>query len=321
MSGRVGSAFDLAAVVALPLWTAAVIAAFLVVVCMLALVRGWPDGRGMTAARVALVLIAALVGSVVIDHVVRRDLAGDRRALDTLAHELTARAIMPGSALACLDAMAGDAVESSCEKALFATPEAAAAAVSYVGAQLSLLAAGHAQAHRLDPSQETMLAHLRRAAELDRFGIVAHVLAVRDGCTPGRCSAFALLQDASRVRANMAERTYASLVNRHAVAWATAADRAVAAHSPTVGPDAPAAGPVAAAKPPSNLFFPSSSSIPAVSIMSAEPTAQPPATTGAADTAAPPTAPRKPPPAQARQPAGNAAAARSAPLPLAPSGQ
>src|SRR5712691_2759030 len=321
MSGRVGSAFDLAAVVALPLWTAAVIAAFFVVVCVLALLRGWPDGRSMMAARVALVLIAALVGSVVIDHVVRRDVAGDQRALDALAHELTARAIMPGSALACLDAMAGDAVESSCEKALFATPEAAAAAVSYVGAQLSLLVAGSAQAHRLDPSQETMLAHLRRAAELDRFGIVAHVLAVRDGCTPGRCSAFALLHDASRVRANMAERTYASFVGRHAVAWASGADRPVAAHSPAVGPEAPAAGPVAAAKPPSNLFFPSSSSIPAVSIMSAEPTAQPPATTGAADTAAPPTPPRKPPPAQARQPASNAAAGRSAPLPLAPSGQ
>jgi hypothetical protein len=320
MSGRVGSAFDLAAVVALPLWTAAVIAAFFVVVCVLALVRGWPDGRSMTVVRVALVLIAALVGSVVIDHVVRRDIAGDRHALDTLAHELTARAIMPGSALACLDAMAGEAVESSCERALFATPEATAAAVSYVGAQLSLLAAGSARAQRLAPSQETMLAHLRRAAELDRFGIVAHVLAVRDGCTPAQCGAFALLRDPSRVRTNLAERTYASLVSRHAVAWVPAADRAVAAHPPAAGPDAPAAGPVAAARPPSNLFFPSSSSIPAVSIMSAEPPAHPPATTGAAETTTPATPPRKPAPAQARQPASNAAA-RPAPLPLAPSGQ
>jgi hypothetical protein len=321
MSNRVGSAFDLAAVVALPLWTAAVIAAFFVVVCVLALARGWPDGRSMTVARVALVLVAALVGSVVIDHVVRQDMAGDRRALDALAHELTARAIMPGSALACLDVMAGEAVETSCEKALFATPEATAAAVSYVGAQLSLLAAGHAQAHRLDPGRETMLAHLRRAAERDRFGIVAHVLAVRDGCTPSRCNAFALLHDASRVRANMVERTYVSLVSRHAVAWVPSADRAVAAHSPAVAPEAPAAAPVAAAKPPSNLFFPSSSSIPAVSIMSAEPAAHPPARTApATETTTPPTPPRKPPPAQARQPAGNAAA-RAAPLPLAPSGQ
>ena len=152
--------------------------------------------------------------------------------------------------------------------------------------KLSLLAAGSAQAQRLAPSQETMLAHLRRAAELDRFGIVAHVLAVRDGCTPAQCGAFAMLHDPSRVRANMAERTYASLVNRHAVAWVPAADRAVAARSPAGGPDAPAAGPVAAAKPPSNLFFPSSSSIPAVSIMNAEPPAapEPPATTAAAET-------------------------------------
>jgi len=65
MSGRVGSAFDLAAVVALPLWTAAVIAAFFVVVCMLALVRGWPDGRSLTVARVALVLIAAVTAILV----------------------------------------------------------------------------------------------------------------------------------------------------------------------------------------------------------------------------------------------------------------
>jgi hypothetical protein len=318
MSSRVGSAFDLATVVALPLWSVAVVAAFLVMVCVLAWARGWRDARSTTVAGVAVVLIAALVGSVVIDHFVHRDIAADRRALDALAHELAARAIVPGSALACLDAMAGDAVESSCEKVLFATPESTAAAVSYVGAQLSLLAAGSAQAHRLDQRQETMLVHLRRTAELDRFGIVAQVLALRDGCTPGQCRAFALLHDASRVRANMVERTYASLVNRHAAAWALGAERPVAAHSPAGAPDTPPAGPVAAAKPPSNLFFPSSSSIPPVSIMSAEPAAQPPATTGTADTAAP----RKPPPpARARQPANNAAAARPAPVPLAPSGQ
>jgi hypothetical protein len=122
--------------------------------------------------RTMLVLIAALVGAVVVDHLVRREFAADRQGLDALTHELSARAIMPGSALACLDALAGDAVENSCEKALFATPEATASAVSYVATQLSLLlAAGNERARRGDQST---LANLRRSVELDRFGIVAH---------------------------------------------------------------------------------------------------------------------------------------------------
>ena len=39
-----------------------------------------------------------------------------------------------------LDPIAGDTVEVACEKVLFASPEATAAAVSYVAAQLSILA-------------------------------------------------------------------------------------------------------------------------------------------------------------------------------------
>ena len=46
------------------------------------------------------------------------------------ALELAARALVPGSALPCLDAIAGDVVEDACEKAIFASPEATAAAVS-----------------------------------------------------------------------------------------------------------------------------------------------------------------------------------------------
>ena len=152
MLSRTGWIFDQADVVALPVWAAVVVAAFIVVGCALAFVRGWTDDRGAIAmmGRVALVLVAALVGLVVIDQVVRRDLAGDRQALAARAQALSARAIMPGSALACLDAMAGETVETACEKALFATPEATAAAVAYVDAQLSLLAAGSQQRRRGD---------------------------------------------------------------------------------------------------------------------------------------------------------------------------
>ena len=113
---------------------------------------------------------------------------------------------------------AGDTVEASCERALFATPEAAATAVSFVSAQLALLADGIAFARR-DPSYEAVLVHLRRTVESDRFGIVAHALSAREGCTPERCRAFALFTDSSRVRTNLAERSYDFYVVRHASGW------------------------------------------------------------------------------------------------------
>jgi len=44
--------------------------------------------------------------------------------------------------------------------------------------------------------------------------LVAHVLAARQGCTSDQCQAFALLNDANRVRSNLAERTYEFYVVR-----------------------------------------------------------------------------------------------------------
>jgi hypothetical protein len=323
MVSRAGWIFDQTDVVALPVWAALAVAAFVVVGCALAFVRGWTDDRGAMMGRVAFVLLAALVGLVVIDQVVRRDLAGDRQALVARAQELNARATMPGSALACLDAMAGETVETFCEKALFATPQATAAAVSYVDAQLALLAAGNQQLRRGDRSHEDMLANLRRAAELDRFGIVAHVLSVRHGCTAEQCAAFAMLNDARRVSRNMTGHTYDAIVDRYAAAWPAAGSHPVAGNAPPAIAEAPAGAPLAGAplagaKLPNNLFLPSSSSIPAVSIMNAEPGASPHDTTGS--TQAPtPTPPRKP---QARPPGNSPTAARpAAPQSLAPSGQ
>ncbi len=80
-------------------------------------------------------------------------------------------------ALACLDGLAGERVETVCEKALFATADSTAAAVSYTAAQISRLPAVAAQG---GPE----LGQLRRVLERDRYGLVAQVLVVRDGCTP-----------------------------------------------------------------------------------------------------------------------------------------
>ena len=49
---------------------------------------------------------------------------------------------------------------------------------------------------------------LRRAVERDRYGLVAHVLVVRDSCQPSNCAAFQSLTDHNQVAANMQERIY-----------------------------------------------------------------------------------------------------------------
>jgi len=281
----------------------------LVLACALPLVRG--RGEGASVAVAILVLILALAGWWARDHFARRDLAAAQRALDARGFELATRAFMPGSALGCLDAIAGETVEAACEKVLFATPEAAAAAVSYVAAQLSLLASAR-ELGRHGETAPGMLA-LRRALEADRFGVVAHVLAVRDGCAPDQCSAFAWLGDTTRIKVNLAERPFDARINTYAASWPAAGGRALASTPPSPAPSA-------AAKVPNNLYFPSATSIPPVNIMTAEPppAQRPPqATTGAAEST-PPTPPRRPQTNSQARPPSSAAPARAAPVSPAP---
>ena len=114
------------------------------------------------------------------------------------------------------------------------------------------------------------MAGLRRAIELDRFGIAAHVLAVRDGCTAERCAAFALLRDADVIKANLKAQVFDQYVSRYAADWnkaAPVAEKAGAGRSPArLSRPPPAKTPVS-----SKYDFPSAASIPPVSIMNAEP--------------------------------------------------
>jgi hypothetical protein len=235
--------------------------------------------------RGALVVVGAVLAWALLDRSSGREHAADRRAFDVRAAELTARAIAPGSPLACLDAVASGPVETGCEKALFASPESIAAAIAYVDARFSLLSAGIALAAR-DPSYEPALQRLRRAIEIDRYGLVAHVLATR-GCNSPGCADLKLLRDPTRVLANMKTRSFDAQVAMHGASWHPPTSALAAIPTPPSGEHAPglpdqtigAASPVAAlpaATPPnvplsSRYDFPSSASIPAVSIMNAEP--------------------------------------------------
>lgn len=248
--------------VTLPMWTVGAVAAVFLVLTMLAVAQHGV-GQVMTAVlRAGVVIGVVAAGWAYLQYLGRQEQTALRHDLDNRARTLLARAVAPGSALSCLDELAGEAVEAACGKAVFASPEAVAAAVSYVTAQLAIVSEASDFARRVDPSYGGELVPVRAALELDRFGIVAHVLESR-GCKAERCDALELFSDSTRVAGNMRDHVFDELVGKFAAAWNSprpamaAVDAATAAAPPPSAPH-----PV-----PSQYDFPSAESIPAVSIM------------------------------------------------------
>jgi hypothetical protein len=276
------------------------------------------------AVPLGLALVLALAGGWVLgawalNYFDARSFAAERQSLDARAFELKMPALMPGSPLACLEPTASETVLDACDKGLFASPEATAAAVSYVSAQLSLLTAARQHAKGSGVSYSKLLTAMRRVVEADRFGIVAHLFA-RAGCSANQCALFALLQDASRVKVNLAERPFEKRVETRAAEWSSVANRSIASASSPALP-AVASAAAAPAKAPSKLFFPSSASIPAVNIIASEPPVAQPAqeATASADTSTRNSKPvqETPSPRQASAVDG----ARSGPLRIVPPAQ
>jgi hypothetical protein len=279
------------------------------------------NARSRIALSLAGLVLAGFAIYALIDRSNVAERAAERRALLAREVELSRIALAPGSALACLDGGAGETVENTCEKTVFASPQSTAAAVAYMDARLKLLAAAAAR----DPGLLAMLGSTRRAVALDRFGVAAHVLAIRDGCTAETCDAFALVDDASALQANLRAQVYDQYVSRYVASWnAPPAEKppAVAALPPPtslarVTASGQTAGP--AVKPGEHWDFPSAASIPAVSIMGAEPPlpkgaeAQAQAPGQASDapqaTPMPPAKPAAKPAAAAKPPAPQAAPA------------
>ena len=192
---------------AVPAWQVGAIGALVAVIGLLAMRRArsiWLGG----VLRIFVVLIAGAATRAYFQMAAGSKRDQERRLLEERNAELTARSLVPGTPFACLDASAGEAVETGCEKAVFARPETAAASVAYVTARLALLSDGLKFAGRGDPAFAEKLAGARRAIELDRYGIVAHILMTRDGCTPDDCADFGLMRDLAAIKANMMAQAY-----------------------------------------------------------------------------------------------------------------
>jgi hypothetical protein len=202
---------ETAGTLAVPIWLAAAGAAGLAVSLLLAITRAAGVAVISSLFRVGLIAVGVLAVWLYVeqrwDSTTGANPGTERRSFDDRKTALMAGAIAPSSALSCLDEIAGEAVESACEKAVFASPEAVAAGVKYVTAQLELLNDGTVYAERGDVSYAPELAPLRTALELDRFGFVAHVLGDQ-GCTSERCDALMRFRDPAKVLANLRNHTW-----------------------------------------------------------------------------------------------------------------
>jgi len=172
--------------------------------------------------------------------------------------------------------MAGENVEATCEKALFAAPATVAAASSYVAARLTLLSDVVAYI-KAGGKLDSVLLPLRHSLEADRFGFVAHILAVRDGCTSGHCVALALLRDPERVRANLSAQTLDRYVDRYLPTWGQPPETPLTEAAPSSTAALAASQPAGPnhKKAVVHADFPSAASIPAISVMNPEPKTSP----------------------------------------------
>jgi hypothetical protein len=301
----------------LPMWLALAAAAFFGLIVLVTLLRA-----EKSVANGALTVITLLAIGVAVAATLRgSDPAGKGGSSAVPAATSAPQVAASLPALSCLDDLAGDMVLAACEKVLFGSADAVAAAVSTSAARLDRLIAlgGTAAADKIMTPE---LLTMRRAVERDRYGLIAYVLQSRDRCMPESCPAYASFTDHKQIAANMDQRAYEGLVTRYAPGWNAPPVAATAGIATAAGALAGLPASVPTGKP-TTADFPSASSIPPISIMTEAPAPRAPAAANAqaprpAANAAAPAAPKKPaaPKAATRPQAPTAVA----PVQLAPEG-
>lgn len=244
----------------LPMWLTIAAAGFFAIVLLVTLFRAERSVANSALTVITLLAIGIAVAAMM-------PVAGSSGVPADVKSAGQSTASLP--ALACLDGLAGESVEAACEKALFASADSVAAAVSYTAGQVTRLAAfGNAAAANKAMTPE--LNALRRAIERDRYGLVAQVLKTREGCTlSSSCPFFQSLTNSGQISSNMSENLYEGFVGRYASSWNAPPAVAGAATAPVA-----ALGTVPPPGKPVSGDFPSAASIPPINIMTPEPAAQ-----------------------------------------------
>ena len=246
---------------ALPLWAIGAAVLAIIALIAVAIVRVGSRPAFGFFAQVAASLLLVGVAWLYLERLDAEDRAEQRRNIEARLSTLTAQALSPNSSLACLDSDAGEVVTESCEKALYASPDQIAAALTYVGHRVDILRDIAAVSDPKDERFARLGAPVARSIEADRYGLVAQVLQGRDGCTPESCDVFALVQRRDQLVTNMAERVYDAKIVHYASGWGEKQPSGAVLASQSRQPTGK----------PIDIDFPTAASIPPVSIMSNEP--------------------------------------------------
>lgn len=203
--------------VAVPVWVVLSVVALIIISVVGRLFRPSYDGGGGLWRVVALVLFVVVAWRG-FQYLEEAKVQAARSALaERVARAITAP-LEGNPLLACTNGVTNAELRSACERTLFAKPENAAAAVALVKDRLDLLASASDPQSGLG-ADDPRRVRLRRALEVDDFGLVAHVLADSEQCRPDACASFALFKDVEKIRANMAARAFEGLVEKQAVIW------------------------------------------------------------------------------------------------------
>src|SRR5450432_3681522 len=150
-----------------PMWLTLAAAGFFGIIVLITLLRA-----EKSVANGALTVITLLAVGIAVAATIRGFGPGGRGVSAETQSPQPMVAALP--ALSCVDDLAGETVLTACEKALFGSPESAAAALSYAAALITRLrASGDVAAANSNTTPE--LLSLRRAVERDRYGLLAYV--------------------------------------------------------------------------------------------------------------------------------------------------
>ena len=145
--------------------------------------------------------------------------APNAATFEARAEQLGAQALAPGSPLACLNALAGDGVETACEKAMFVSPASVAAASSYVARAID----APIERGRLRPARrcETSNIRSRRCGARSKTTVLASSLTCSRSAMDVRArlqGVYASAQCGPFTR-QPERRDTRSVVERHAALW------------------------------------------------------------------------------------------------------
>src|SRR3954467_13932117 len=208
-----------------PMWLTLAAAGFFAVILLLTLARA-----ERSVANGALTVITLLAIGVAVAATIRG--FGSDGASTARGNQPPQFVTAALPAMSCIDDLAGETALTACEKALFGSADAAAAAVSYAAARITQLTS-FGDVPTANKNMTPELSTLRRSVERDRYGLIAYVLSARDRCQPGECAAYRSLTDHNQIAANMDERIYEGLILRYSASWNAPATPAPAAPAAT----------------------------------------------------------------------------------------